>query len=43
MKYVTEEMRPQDEWFKRAKEIKSIGEFSAFANGSTAITNVDCV
>ena len=31
MKYVTEEMRPQDEWFKRAKEIKSIGEFSAFA------------
>lgn len=31
MKYVTEEMRPQDEWFERAKGIKSIEEFSSFA------------
>ena len=31
MNYVTEDMKPQEEWFKRAKGIKSIEEFSAFA------------
>lgn len=31
MKYVTEEMKPQEKWFERAREIKSIEEFSAFA------------
>lgn len=31
MNYVTEDMKPQEEWFKRAKEIKSIDEFAAFA------------
>ena len=31
MNYVTEDMKPQEEWFKRAKGIKSIEEFAAFA------------
>ena len=31
MKQVTEEMKPQEEWFERAKEIKSVDELAAFA------------
>lgn len=31
MKQVTEKMKPQEEWFKKAKQIKSIDEFAAFA------------
>ena len=31
MKYVTEQMKPQDEWFKRAEQIKSISALNSFA------------
>lgn len=31
MKKVTEEMQPQKEWFKRAKDIRNIEELAAFA------------
>ena len=41
MKHVTEEMKPQIEWFERAKGIKSIKEFSAFAKELLVDTSHD--